>query len=139
MQFTLTLSLPEDLSHVALVRHLSRDVLGAFKVFPQDVDDIETLVGELATNAVCHAQGTVFGVEITLSDDMATVKVTDSGVGFTRDRVLPPGTPRTHEGNGERIGGWGIPMVEMLADRVDYQPNFPHGTIVRVEKLLQHG
>jgi anti-sigma regulatory factor (Ser/Thr protein kinase) len=138
MQFTLSLSLPEDLSHVALVRHISRDVLGAFKVFPQDVDDIETLVGELATNAVCHARGSVFDVEITLSDHLATVKVTDSGVGFARDHVLPPGTARTNEGNGDRIGGWGIPMVEMLADRVDYQPNHPHGTIVRVEKHLQH-
>ncbi|MBC8136701.1 MAG: ATP-binding protein [Fibrella sp.] len=137
MQFILSLSLPEDLSHVALVRHLSRDVLGAFKVSPQDVDDIESLVGELATNAVCHAHGTAFDVEITLSDHVATVKVSDSGIGFARDHVAEPGTVRAHEGNGERIGGWGIPMVEMLADRVEYQPNHPHGTIVRVEKHLQ--
>ncbi len=139
MKFNLSLSLPEDLSHVALVRHISRDVLGAFKVRPQDVDDIETLVGELATNAVCHAHGADFGVEITLSDNLATVKVTDTGTGFTRDHVLPPGTARIHEGDGERIGGWGIPMVEMLADRVDYQPNYPQGTIVRAEKQLQLG
>lgn len=139
MQFTLSLSLPEDLSHVALIRRLSRDVLCAFKVFPQDVDDIETLVGELATNAVCHAHGAVFVVEITLSDHLATVKVTDFGTGFVRDAVLPPGTARVNEGNGDRIGGWGIPMVEMLADRVEYHPNHPQGTIVRVEKQLQHG
>lgn len=138
MQFTLSLSLPEDVSHVALVRHISRDVLGAFKVFPQDVDDIETLVGELATNAVCHAHGSVFDVEITLSDNLATVRVSDSGVGFARDDVSPPGTLRVHEGDGDRIGGWGIPMVEMLADRVEYEPNHPQGTIVRVEKHLQH-
>jgi anti-sigma regulatory factor (Ser/Thr protein kinase) len=139
MQFTLSLTLPEDVSHVALVRHISRDILCAFKVYPQDVDDIETLVGELATNAVCHAHGAAFDVEITLSDHLATVKVSDSGVGFARDLVSAPGTPRLHEGDGERIGGWGIPMVEMLADRVDYQPNHPSGTIVRVEKMLQHG
>lgn len=138
MQFTLSLSLPEDLSHVALVRHVSRDVLGAFKVFPQDVDDIEALVGELATNAVCHAHGSVFDVEITLSDHLATVKVKDSGTGFVREHVPAPGTLRLNEGNGDRIGGWGIPMVEMLADRVEYQPNYPHGTIVFVEKRLQH-
>jgi anti-sigma regulatory factor (Ser/Thr protein kinase) len=138
MQFTLSLSLPEDLSHVALVRHISRDILSAFKVYPQDVDDIETLVGELATNAVCHAHGSVFDVEITLSDHLAKVKVTDSGSGFVREDVLPPGTLRVHEGKGDRIGGWGIPMVEMLADRVDYLPNHPQGTIVSVEKRLQH-
>ena len=62
--------------------------------------------------------------------------VVDDGVGFVRGQTLPPGTPRLDAAGEERIGGWGLPLIEMLADKVEFLPNEPHGTIVRAEKLL---
>ena len=136
MEFTLSLKLPEEISQIALVRHVSRDVLGSFGVAAQDVDDIEIVVGELATNAVCHAHDESYMVEVRVTGDTAVVTVSDKGIGFIRENLLPPGTLRTNE-PGERIGGWGIPMVVSLTDQVDFYTNEPHGVTVRATKRLQ--
>jgi anti-sigma regulatory factor (Ser/Thr protein kinase) len=34
----------------------------------------------------------------------------------------------------QRIGGFGLPLVHSIADKVDIQPNVPHGTVVRAVK-----
>ena len=138
MEWSLSLQLPEEFEHLSMVRRVSRDVLGSFGIRAQDVDDIEALVGELTTNAVRHAHDGSYSVEVALSGDLAVVTVRDQGKGFQRKQVLPPGTERADCQSGEeRFGGWGLPMVEMLADRVEFSPSLPHGTTVRAEKRLQ--
>jgi anti-sigma regulatory factor (Ser/Thr protein kinase) len=72
--------------------------------------DIRLLVSEVVTNSVIHAQMEQPG-EVTLdvwaSDDVVRIAVTDRGPGFVvEDR--PSGGDRS---------GWGLMMVDRLADR----------------------
>jgi len=143
MDLRLSLNLPEDFSHLPMVRRVAREALASFGVAAQDVDDLEALVGELAANAVRHARAhESYQIEVTLCDHQATVTVTDQGVGFSREAVGEAGTERAGDRRGgdrgveERFGGWGLPLVEALADRVEYQTNAPRGTTVRAEKSL---
>jgi len=73
-------------------------------------DDIRLLVSEVVTNSVIHAQPEAPG-EVTLdvwaSDELVRVAVTDRGPGFVAAE-----RPR----GGER-SGWGLMMVDSLADR----------------------
>jgi anti-sigma regulatory factor (Ser/Thr protein kinase) len=73
-------------------------------------DDIRLLVSEVVTNSVIHAQGDSPGevlLDVWASDELVRVAVTDRGPGFT---AADP--PRS----GER-SGWGLMMVDRLADR----------------------
>jgi len=137
----LALDVPEDLAHLKTVRHAVREMLASVDVTQQDRDDVELLVGELAANAVRHANsGLAYHVEVEVEDDIVIVTVTDQGKGFAREKVALPGTARADrraDGIVERLGGWGLPMVEILADRVDFLRHEPHGTKVRAEKQLQ--
>jgi anti-sigma regulatory factor (Ser/Thr protein kinase) len=73
-------------------------------------EDIRLLVSEVVTNSVIHAQSDHPGdveLDVWASDDLVRVAVTDTGPGFTAEEK-----PR----GGER-SGWGLMMVDQLADR----------------------
>ena len=76
----------------------------------QTADDVELLVTELATNGVKHAH-TVDGNRITLDarvePGLLRVEVRDRGHGFELKRRADRTEP----------GGWGLMIVEDLADR----------------------
>ena len=138
MIMRLSLDLPEDESLTGMVRHLSRSVLDTFHVDKKDIDDLEYVIGELSTNAVRHGEDTCYTINLELHPDRAVVTVVDKGKGFTFANVPPPGTVRVDESGGERIGGWGLPLVRMLADKVEFFRTDPHGTTVRAEKTLHY-
>ena len=126
------------MSHLQTVRHVAADLLRSFAVSAQDIDDIETLVGEIDTNAVRHALSRDgYRLVLELTDDTATITVSDTGVGFARKCVAAPGTLRPDPNGDERVGGWGLPLVELLADHVEYLPQEPKGTTIRALKRLQ--
>lgn len=142
MRLSLALDLPEDAAHLPMVRRVAREALASCRVGGQDLDDIETLVGELTTNAVRHSgSASGYRVEVSLSDGAAVVTVADQGTGFDRSSVAAAGTERAGDSAGGdagegRFGGWGLPLVEALADRVEFTPGEPSGTVVRAEKRL---
>jgi anti-sigma regulatory factor (Ser/Thr protein kinase) len=73
-------------------------------------DDIRLLVSEVVTNSVIHAQPEPPGdviLDVWASDEVVRVAVTDGGPGFVAAE-RPSG--------GER-SGWGLMMVDRLADR----------------------
>ncbi len=39
---------------------------------------------------------------------------------------------------GERLGGFVLPLLEMMADQLDFCRTDPQGTTVRAEKLLRY-
>jgi anti-sigma regulatory factor (Ser/Thr protein kinase) len=130
---------------------MSRDALCTSGVDPRDVDNLEVLVAELATNAIRHTRAPSFRVDLQLYEGLAVITVTDAGKGFERDKVPVPGSERWDtkwfEGEQEaggnklavqqpRIGGFGLPMVETLADQVEYLPAYPRGTVVRARRRV---
>lgn len=136
MIINLSLTLPEEAAHLPMLRRVTRETLGFYHISPQEIDDIELIVGELATNAARHSGAEHYRVEIELSEAQVLVTVSDKGVGFDRGAVQEPGTERPDFFGTERIGGLGLPLVEMLADSVEFSQGVPAGTVVRTLKIL---
>jgi anti-sigma regulatory factor (Ser/Thr protein kinase) len=73
--------------------------------------DLRLLVSELVTNSVRHAgldSDDAIGLEITVSSERVRVEVMDIGPGFDR---------RSPEPREDRTGGYGLFLVDRLADR----------------------
>jgi anti-sigma regulatory factor (Ser/Thr protein kinase) len=73
--------------------------------------DLRLLVSELVTNSVRHAglgAGDAIGLQISVSPGRVRVEVTDVGPGFERS------SPEPRE---DRTGGYGLFLVDRLADR----------------------
>jgi anti-sigma regulatory factor (Ser/Thr protein kinase) len=105
----------------------------------QDADDLETLLGELSSNVVRHANAEKYHVSVDFLEGRFIVTVIDKGVGFSiGDSVPATLRPDTLPGRtGERIGGLGLVMVHSIADNVQIQPSVPQGTTVRAEKRMK--
>jgi anti-sigma regulatory factor (Ser/Thr protein kinase) len=75
------------------------------------LDDIRLLVSELVTNAIRHAHapdGGKVGVDVSVKADSVHVEVADPGSGFE---------PQPRDGSMTRPGGWGLYLVDRIADR----------------------
>jgi anti-sigma regulatory factor (Ser/Thr protein kinase) len=78
---------------------------------PGQAEEVELLVTELATNGVKHAVGEEaprITLDATVEDQCLHVAVQDRGAGFTP----APRSPARSE-----PGGWGLMLVESIADR----------------------
>jgi anti-sigma regulatory factor (Ser/Thr protein kinase) len=131
----LVLDLPGEISHIGMVRRVVRSALEPQSVPVGVIDDAETLVGEMATNAVRHGRSKRYQVVLVLNSHRLILIVTDHGLGFDRGAVARPGSARGADED-ERFGGWGLPLIENLAHRVRYMRVRPHGTRVRAEIRL---
>jgi anti-sigma regulatory factor (Ser/Thr protein kinase) len=76
------------------------------------LDDVLLLVTELVTNAIRHAgvdeEGSV-GLDVSVTPGVLRVEVSDPGPGFEQLEHPEPDLDRT--------GGWGLFLVDQLADR----------------------
>jgi anti-sigma regulatory factor (Ser/Thr protein kinase) len=75
---------------------------------PHVMEDLRLLVTELVTNSVRHAETTSVRLRVLIAGDVVRVEVTDAGRGF----VPAPRAPAAG-----RVGGWGLYLVDRLADR----------------------
>lgn len=77
---------------------------------PERLADVRLLVSELATNAVRHGIERENAVELRLELDRSHVRVevADGGHGFL---------PAQHAPERDDVGGWGLLVVEQLAER----------------------
>jgi anti-sigma regulatory factor (Ser/Thr protein kinase) len=81
------------------------------RVDPGVLEDIRLLVSELVTNAVRHAQtpnGGEVALEVAIDPPRLRVEVADPGTGFD---------PRPRDDEMTRPGGWGLFLVDRVADR----------------------
>ena len=82
------------------------------QIDPQPMNDVRLLVSELVTNSVRHSEGASSGAPVTLevgvSDGTLRVEVTDRGKGFE---------PHPREPGQSKASGWGLYLVDHLADR----------------------
>ncbi|MCW3062235.1 MAG: ATP-binding protein [Capsulimonas sp.] len=134
----LSLELPEDGHYIRTTRLLSRCLLEDMCVMRHVIDDVETIVAELCSNVIRHAQSTSAKFEVTLEyyKPKVVITVRDTGAGFDQNAVRHVGSMRDDGYGGERLGGWGLSLLDGLSDKVDFTTTDPHGTTVRVEKNL---
>jgi anti-sigma regulatory factor (Ser/Thr protein kinase) len=90
-----------------------RRAMRSFEVYlgPEKADEVELLVTELATNGVKHGSvpdANRITLDAILDDAGLHVAVSDRGLGFT---PAPRAPDRTEP------GGWGLMLVEGIADR----------------------
>jgi anti-sigma regulatory factor (Ser/Thr protein kinase) len=100
----MTFELPRDEHAPAVAR-------AALAGFAQSLDEkrfeaTRLLVSELVTNAVKYGGNGSVRLEVDRDSDRFRAEVIDSGSGFEI----------TERENGQ-VGGWGLPLVEHLADR----------------------
>ena len=138
MSLKLSLDLPEDGSYVRMARRMGRLLLEEQHISDTVIEDIELVLGELCTNVIHHARSHAGHFQVTLEyqQDRVVITVIDQGTGFSRNDVAEPGTERSKEGEAERFGGFGLPIVEILSDRLEFERSDPMGTVVRAEMLL---
>lgn len=81
------------------------------RVDPGAMEDVRLLVSELVTNSVRHADsgaGQTIVLDVRAQRGTVRVEVCDDGIGFE---------PRPREPDQSKAGGWGLYLVEKLADR----------------------
>ena len=81
------------------------------RIDPRVMEDVRLLVSELVTNSVRHADMPAPGMvklDVSLDRRKIHVEVRDSGSGFE---------PRARREGQSKGGGWGLYLVERLADR----------------------
>lgn len=129
---TVVLSFPPRPEHVALARMLAAAVASRHGLEPEAVEDIRLLVSEACTNAVrAHSRGNVDApIQLVCRTDGAFhLEVCDSGGGFdiaSTRRELPDAL------SGEGDGGYGIPIIRILAQDSAFETNTEGGTTVRL-------
>jgi serine/threonine-protein kinase RsbW len=111
---------PADLAHLARLGAWVRE--SADHAVPGDQDmawRVELAVHEVATNIVRHAYGPTptgdIEADISCAGDDLVVVLRDRGRSFEPERVTPP------DPDHPRVGGYGLTLIDRLADEVDYQ------------------
>jgi serine/threonine-protein kinase RsbW len=111
--------------NVVLVRETLAGVAEAVGLDAADLDDIRTAVTEACNNVVLHAYEGEEGaleVEIYATGGSCEVFVRDRGIGL-----------KPHSTEDQWIVGIGLPVIEALAHRVDFEETTGGGTEVRME------
>jgi anti-sigma regulatory factor (Ser/Thr protein kinase) len=110
---TVDVELPSSNEAPATARRALKGLAG--RVSEGRARDLALLVSELVTNAVRHAAGERLRLVVTLDARALRVEVHDPGNGFE---------PREPEPDPTRPSGWGLFLVDELADRwgVDRTP-----------------
>lgn len=139
MSSQIDLVVPEDHAFVAMVREIGRTLLSHHAASPQDIDDLEAVLGELCANVTRHAHSESGCYRVTLEHrgDSIVLTVADEGYGFDAAQVPPVGEARLNEDGTMRHGGYGLHLVGRLVDHLEFQRSQPRGTTVRAEKRLQ--
>ncbi|HLM26703.1 MAG TPA: ATP-binding protein [Thermoleophilaceae bacterium] len=78
------------------------------KLHPGTVEVIRLLVTELVTNSVRHAEARAVDMRVHVSSDQVRLEVADRGPGFEFE---------AREQDQDPEGGWGLFLVDRLADR----------------------
>ena len=140
MILRLSLELPEDLAYIRITRVLGRSLLDHLQVVETDINDVEILVGELCGNVIRHAQSNEdrYFVVLEYFSDHVKLIVQDRGTGFSFKEVPQAGTSRADFDGGERIGGYGMQIIQGLSDKIEFRRTDPHGTTVCAEKALHY-
>ena len=129
------LEIPSQVEYLSLVRAV---VASAARVDQslgdQRIDDLRLAVSEATTNAIrSHANlgsSERITIRFGLEGDRIEVEVQDRGSGFDPEKLDPAG-PLTDKGRLEYEGGFGIPLMKILADEITIE-SADEGTTVNL-------
>jgi anti-sigma regulatory factor (Ser/Thr protein kinase) len=102
----LRVDIPRDRRAPAAARSAIDTLTG--QVDASMLPDARLLVSELVTNSVKYGSGDTVRIEAARHDDRLLVEVIDDGSSFVPVARAKPST---------EVGGWGLHLVETLADR----------------------
>jgi serine/threonine-protein kinase RsbW len=128
-------TLPREPASVAKSRRLFDTALTLLGVAAACRTDIALILTEACTNAVVHAAGETYHVNLTVDHRRCVVEVIDSGVGLYEGH---PGSGRAINGPPEAVteGGRGMFVIRALSDAAEWIRAQPQGLIVRMCKQL---
>jgi anti-sigma regulatory factor (Ser/Thr protein kinase) len=107
MSSDLSVELPRTPEAPSLARKALEDLDGALD--PARMPDVRLLVSELITNSVKYGGEGPVRLEVAASPERIRAEIVDQGVGFT---------PKTRDAEDlDKVGGWGLHLVEHLTDR----------------------
>ncbi|MFJ5680017.1 ATP-binding protein [Streptomyces sp. NPDC093097] len=98
----------DDFASARAARRFVREVAGAWRLPPERIDVLETVVGELVANALEHSGSRDIVVEVARADRVVRVGVIDEGQGWASARREP---------DGEQERGRGLLIVGAVAER----------------------
>jgi len=140
MILNVSIDLPGDGAFLRIARRVGRGMLEDLNVTEQDVSDIEFVVGELCSNVIRHAKVSNgrFQVVLEYHADKVVIYVKDTGVGFSFKDVQGVGTERPDRDGQTRLGGFGLDMVRLMSDHLEFTRSDKHGTTVEAVKALHY-
>ncbi len=140
MILNVSLDLPGDGAFLRIVRRIGRGLLEDLSVTDQDVADIEFVVGELCSNVIRHAQVSNgrFKVVLEYHAERVVILVKDEGVGFSLKDAQEVGTEWPDRDGQTRVGGFGLDMVRLMSDHLEFSRSDEHGTTVEAVKILHY-
>ena len=103
--------------------------------FPKDrIEDLKTIVAEASINAMQHGNKGRVGAKVVVSmiyqDDTIRVWVTDEGNGI-KERPPNPDIEKIIEAD-EVLSGFGLFLIEQLADQVEFKEGAGRGHVVEM-------
>ena len=98
-----SVELPRD----AQAPYLARRALEG-RLDPKVLPEVRLLVSELITNSVKYGGDGPVRLEVKAADARVRAEIIDQGVGFT---------PKARGDDLDKVGGWGLHLVEQLTDR----------------------
>ena len=123
--------------YVRTIRRAVADFAESLNMPESDVEVIEIAASEAVSNIVRHAYSNCKksgGVRVRCAHrrNGITVEVIDNGCGFNAppDNVVP-------EADFNREGGFGIILIKILMDNVNYVSKPDHGTTIKMTKYLK--
>lgn len=103
--------------------------------FPRaQIEDLKTIVAEASINAMQHGNKGRAGAKVIVSmicqDDTIRVRVSDEGDGI-KERPPSPDIEKIIEAD-EVMSGFGLFLIEQLADQVEYKKSADKGHVVEM-------
>jgi len=136
LRLRMTWCLPRQPVSVTVARQLLDTALVLLGVETDCREEITTVITETCTNAVRHAAGDEYRVDIVADQGRCVIDVTDNGPGLAPG-LLGPAAVVTTDLTAEC--GRGLLIMQAYSDELHLLPLLPRGLTVRVVKNLTCG
>jgi anti-sigma regulatory factor (Ser/Thr protein kinase) len=103
MRQRVTIELPRTAEAPSMARAALEDAID-----PARLPDVRLLVTELVTNSVKYGGEGPVRLDVSSTPERIRAEIVDQGAGFT---------PKVRDDDLEKVGGWGLHLVENLTDR----------------------